>query len=318
MNTEKMNQIIRISKMHYELHYTQLEIAKKEGISKSTVSRILKSALDTGIIEVHIKESALSNNSLEQDLLSRFPIKNAVIIPNTVGNSQVLLQDICHALCNDLPRFLKNDSILGVAWGDTLSVLARNLPRIKRQNISVIQLTGGFSRAIYESSALDILRNFVNCVKGSGYQIPAPAMVDKSFIVDALKQDSQIHEVLQMAELCQTAVFSVGNMERPSVLYEMGLIEESVYNDFKSRGCVGDCCSHFLNRNGEIFDPEMDACVVGASLETIKKIPNKLVLACGTEKAEIVSAALLGGLVDHLYIDEALAEEIVRINPIKN
>lgn len=49
MDTNKITQMIRIAKMHYELNRTQLEIAKKEGISKATVSRILKSAMDKGI-----------------------------------------------------------------------------------------------------------------------------------------------------------------------------------------------------------------------------------------------------------------------------
>lgn len=53
-----------------------------------------------------------------------------------------------------------------------------------------------------------------------------------------------------------------------------------------------------------------------ASLETIKKIPNKLVVAVGKEKEKILTAALRGGLVDSLYIDEPTAELIVRHNPI--
>ncbi len=316
MNTKKINQAIRIAKLHYELHYNQLEIAKKEGISKSSVSRILKSAMDMGIIEVRIKDSVLTNSSLENDLIARFPIKRAVIVPNVVGNSQILLQDVCAALADDLPRYLKNDSILGVSWGHTLAVLAKQLPRIKRSGISVIQLTGGFSRAIYESGALDILKNFVECVGGVGYQIPAPAMVDLPEIAEALKKDSQIHEILKMAERCQTAVFSVGNLERPSVLYEMGVINEEDYQDFSKRGAVGDCCSHFLREDGEVFDETIDARVVGTSLETIKKIPNKLVIAVGKEKVKIVTAALRGGLVDSLYIDVDLAEEIVRNTPL--
>ncbi len=67
------------------------------------------------------------------------------------------------------------------------SVLVKHLPRIKRKGISVIQLTGGFPKAIYESGALDILKSFVDCVDGSGYQIPAPAMVDQPFIAAALR-----------------------------------------------------------------------------------------------------------------------------------
>ena len=57
MDAAKMNQAIRIAKLYYELHYNQLEIAAREGISKSSVSRILKNAMDMGIIEVRIKDS---------------------------------------------------------------------------------------------------------------------------------------------------------------------------------------------------------------------------------------------------------------------
>ncbi|MCR4891792.1 MAG: winged helix-turn-helix transcriptional regulator [Lachnospiraceae bacterium] len=317
VDANKLTQVIRIAKMHYELHYSQLEIAEKEGISKSSVSRILKSAMDEGIIEVRIKDAILSNSSLEKELLARFPITRAVLIPDIVGNQQILLQDVCAALVDDLPRYIKNNSVVGVAWGRTLSVLAKQLQRIKRSGVSVIQFSGGFSRAMYESSALEILKKFADCVGGDGYQIPAPAMVDQPFIAEALKQDSQIRHVLNLAESCRTAIFSVGNLERPSVLYEMGVINEKDYLEFRKRGAVGDCCSHFLNENGGIFDPELDRRVIGASLDIIKKIPNKLLVVCGKEKEEVITAALKGGLVDSLYIDAPTAEEIIRKNPLE-
>ena len=272
MDTAKMNQAIRIAKLYYELHYNQLEIAAREGISKSSVSRILKNAMDMGIIEVRIKDSVLADSSLENELIERFPIKRAIIVPDLVGNPQILMQDVCAALAEDLPRYIKNDSVIGVTWGHALAVLAQQLPKMKRKGVSVIQLTGGFSRAIFESGALDVLKRFVDSVGGIGYQIPAPAMVAEPSIVDALKKDPQIQEILEMAEVCQTAIYSVGNLERPSI--------------------------------------------VGASLETIKKIPNKLVVAVGKEKEKILTAALRGGLVDSLYIDEPTAELIVRHNPI--
>lgn len=312
MDTNKLTQMIRIAKMHYELNYTQLEIARKEGISKATVSRILKSAMDMGIIEVRIKDSVLNDTELEKELVAAYPIKRAVIVPDLVGNDQILLQDVCAALVNDLPRYIKNDSILGVFYGHTLTVLARQLPRLKRSGVSVIQLAGGFSRAMYESNALSILSSFSECVSGTAYQIPAPAMVEKPFIVEALKQDSQIARVLDMAEICDTAIFSVGNLERPSILYEMGLITHEEYQNMIQRGVIGDCCSHFLNRDGNIFDQDMDARVVGASLSTIKKIPNKLLVVSGKEKKEVIRAALNGGLADSLYIDAPTAREVLK------
>ena len=140
----------------------------------------------------------------------------------------------------------------------------------------------------------------------------APAMVEKPFIVEALKQDSQIAKVCDMAEICETAIFSVGNLERPSILYEMGLITSIEYQDMIHRGAIGDCCSHFLNKNGDVFDETMDARVVGPSLETIKKIPNKMLVVSGKKKAAVIHAALKGGLADSLYIDAPTAEELLK------
>ena len=176
----------------------------------------------------------------------------------------------------------------------------------------MIQLAGGFSRAVYESNSLSILRSFADCFGGTAYQIPAPAMVEKPFIVEALKQDSQIAKVCDMAEICETAIFSVGNLERPSILYEMGLITSIEYQDMIHRGAIGDCCSHFLNKNGDVFDETMDARVVGPSLETIKKIPNKMLVVSGKKKAAVIHAALKGGLADSLYIDAPTAEELLK------
>ena len=56
----------------------------------------------------------------------------------------------------------------------------------------------------------------------------------------------------------------------------------------------------------------MDARVVGASLATIKKIPNKLLVVSGKEKKEVIHAALIGGLADSLYIDAPTARELLK------
>lgn len=310
MDTQKINQILRISKMYYELDLGQVEIAAKEGISKSTVSRLLKTGKEMGLIEVRIKKTALSFGDLEAEFLSRFPIRRITIVPDLLNNPQVILHDACVAVAEALPGYLEDDGILGVAWGSTLELLSNVLKSVKRKGVSVIQLSGGYSRVIHESSAVTILRHFAQNLNANAYVIPAPAVVDTPFIAEAIMQDSQIKKVLDMAERCQTAVFSVGNLSRPSVIYEMGLLSDEQYRIMEANGCVGDVCSHFINAQGESFDPIFEKRVVGASLDTIRAIPNKLVIACGVQKTKVILAALRGGLVDHLFIDEPTAMRI--------
>ena len=54
MEQSKVNQILRVAKMYYELKMSQQDIGAKENISKSTVSRLLKNAMDEGLSLIHI------------------------------------------------------------------------------------------------------------------------------------------------------------------------------------------------------------------------------------------------------------------------
>ena len=104
----------------------------------------------------------------------------------------------------------------------------------------------------------------------------------------------------------------MGNLARPSIIYEMGLLSDAQYWEMESKGCIGDMCSHFINARGEIFDETLDRRVIAASLPVIKAIRNKLLVASGIEKADIICATLMGGLADVLYIDAPTAAEVLK------
>ena len=118
MDTNKLTQMIRIAKMHYEQNYTQLEIASKEGISKATVSGFSSRPWTWALSKYALRIPSSMTRSWKRS--SSPPThQTAVIVPDLVGNEQILLQDVCAALINDLPRYIKNDSILGVFYGHT-------------------------------------------------------------------------------------------------------------------------------------------------------------------------------------------------------
>lgn len=313
MDQNKVNQILRIAKMHFELKMSQVDIATAENLSKSTVSRILKNAMDLGFVEVRVIEPLHSFSDLEAELISRYPLGKAVIVPDIVQNDEILLRDVCTALAEDLPRYIENDSIVGVAWGRTLSALLPQLKPIKRSGVSVIQLNGGFSRVIYESGAMEIIKGFVGCFGSNGHLLPAPAIVDNKEIAAAIRTDSQIDKIFKMAKDCQIAIYSVGNISRKSQLFEMGCFSDKEYHEIEERGATGDVCSHFIDAQGRLADPELDKRVLATPLEDIRAIPNKLLIAVGQEKAAAIRACLLGGLVDVLYIDEPTVRTLLSL-----
>lgn len=309
----RINQILRVAKLHYELHLSQIEIARREHLSKSTVSRLIRAASDMGMVQIAIVEPKHSFTAIEDALTARFGLKKATVLPDVVGNRDILRRDICAALAEDLGRVVANGSVVGVAWGNTMSTLGKVLPRMARRGVSVIQLNGGLSKALYETGTAAVVRDFVDALNAEGYLLPAPALVDTPAIAAAIKSDSSVHRILRLAARCDTAVYSVGTMGQSTALYQMGYFSPAAYESLRRRA-VGDICSHFVDAAGQVADRALDARVVATPLAVIRRVPSKLVAAAGTEKAAAVLACLRGKMADYLYIDKPLAAEILRLD----
>lgn len=305
MDQYRVNQILRVAKLYYEMDESQAQIAREEHLSKSTVSRLVKLAKDMGFVKITIEEPRHSFLALENELADRYHLERVTILPDTVGNKDVLRRDVCAALADDLSRMLAPDSVLGVAWGYTMSLLGEVLPE-HQKNLKIIQLNGGFSRALYDVGASEIVRRFVAAFGGEGYLLPAPAIVDAPKIADAIKSDSSVDRILKMADVCDAAIYSLGIIDHASALYQMGYFAPDFYDNLRGKA-VGDICSHFVDADGNIADVFLDARTVATPLATIKKIPNKYVVAVGPQKAPILRACLTGGFADYLYIDQPTA-----------
>lgn len=306
MDQYRVNQILRVAKLYYETGESQASIAKSEHLSKSTVSRLIQLAKDLGYVKISIEAPQHAFIELENELCETYHLARATILPDVVGNKDVLRRDVCAALADDLSRMLAPGSVLGVAWGHTMSVLAELLTADREKALKIIQLNGGFSRALYDVGASQIVRQFVEAFGGEGYLLPAPAIVDAPNIADAIKSDSSVDRILKLADVCDAAIYSLGNISEASALYQMGYFTQESYDNLRSKA-VGDICSHFVDAQGQIADVFLDARTVATPLAVIKKIPHKFVVAVGPEKAPVLRACLAGGFADYLYADQPTA-----------
>ena len=316
MNQYRTNQILRVAKMYYELGMSQIEIAKKEHYSKSTVSRLIKLAQEMGLVKITISEPTHSFSGMEDVFLSRWNLKKVTILPDVVGNKEILYQDICTALSDDLVRLIPDQSVVGVAWGETLSTLATLLPDMKRKDMSVIQLNGGFSNVSYDTGASYIVQSLVDHLNAQGYLLPAPSIVDTIDIAQAITQDRSIKRIFTMAKDCQTAIYSLGRIGHHTVAYQMGYFTDKEYEKLADVS-VGDICSHYVDQDGKIADSSLDARTVAVPLKEIQKIPNKFVAAVGKEKTKIILACLRANMVDYLYIDQPTAKAVLQLDDKK-
>lgn len=312
METAKLYQIMRIARKYYELNMGQLEIAKEEGISKSTVSRLLQKAIDLGFVKVTVEYPLESVTEIENQLKDLFGLKDVFVVPNVVDDESIVLKDTCRALAQNLDLYIKNQSIVGVSWGKTMNCLSECVDHLQAKEIKVVQLNGGVAKYTNPTGASQIVDALTHAGDGTGYLFPVPAVVDSKEISDVLKKDSQVQKVLNLAREAQVTIFSVGALSKESILYEVGYLKEKDYNQLEEALAVGDIASRFFRVEGAIANENLNERVVGLELEELKSKEYNIAIAVGVHKADAILGALSGKYMNVLYTDEKTAREVLR------
>lgn len=75
MESDKLTKAIEAAKMYYLFDYNQNEIAKKLGVSRPTVSRLLQQAKSEGIVQIKIIDSTIDVKELSAQLEQTFKLK---------------------------------------------------------------------------------------------------------------------------------------------------------------------------------------------------------------------------------------------------
>ena len=79
------------------------------------------------------------------------------------------------------------------------------------------------------------------------------------------------------------------------------------FEELEKAGAVGEICGRFYDKNGrECLTPWRDR-VLSIGLDQIRRIPQVIAVIAGGNRAAAISAAIRGGLVKALVIDEVAA-----------
>ena len=314
MNINDINFMIRIAKKYYELQLSQEDIAVEENISKSSVSRMLKKAFELGYIRHEIVYPMESVIDQEKRIKEIFDIKRVFVVPNLIDNFSIRLTDTCKVAAEDLNKLVSDNDIISISWGRTLDRLSSLLkpPTPPKKGIKVVQLNGSIATNILSTKTISILEKITEVYSGIGYMLAAPALVDDAEIAEAIKRDSRIKQVLDLAREANIALFSIGQMSEQSVLIERGSVTLEDLEVLRAAGAVGDIGTRYFDINGKVVDNAYNIRTIGLELDEIKKKKHRIGVAIGNDKADAIIGALNGGYMTALYTDEMTATRILK------
>lgn len=300
--------IARVASLYYIDGLTQVEIADHFSLSRQMVGRILKSARESGIVEIRLRRSPWLFLELEEQLEKAFDLQEAIVVPCASScEEEVRKTSLAQGASEYLARHVHDDSILGVSWGTTMARVAELLPPMPRQRVRLVQLNGGLAQGARSINAGALVHHMSAVFGAESYLLNAPAIVDSAKIRRAILSDSTVARTLDLANRADICVFSIGALSAVSVLVQAGYISPVDVDRLQRLGGVGDICSRYLNVRGDIVDPELNARTIGIELDALRSCKHSLAIAGGREKVEPIRGVLAGRYCNALVTDEVTA-----------
>lgn len=311
MNAETWDddELRRIATMYYVGEETMEAIAVRTGLSRSTVSRQLKSARERGIVRISISSGDAAGGVAAQ-LASAYGITAHVVpVRENAADSQRLAQ-VARFAGRLISDWFGHDMIMGLAWGTTVSAVMENLVPKPTRGSTVVQLNGAVHAGSAEVGYLsDLLGNASDAFEAAKVFFPVPAFFDDPATKAALWRERSIASVVRLQEKCDLVVFGVGSWTgaRTSQVYAAGYLDTRDLDLLKRAGAVGDVCTTFVRADGSWADLPINARSSGPDLHQLASIPRRVCIVASASRVPGTIGALRAGVVTDLVIDEQSA-----------
>ncbi len=309
--SEKTSSLVDVARLYYEHDYSQQDIARKLGISRPSVSRMLQKARELGIVRIKIYDPEQRGSHQEKALQQIYGLKKVILVPNEDATDLVIKQRLGFVAARYLDELLEDGLTVGVSWGSTMQEVVKHLQHRTIRNMTVVQLNGGISRAEYNTHASEIALKIGKNYQAIPFLLPLPAIVDQVRVRRAIITDKNIAKTLNLAREAQIAMYTVGAFSFNSVLVKADYFETEEVEELLTDKAVGDICSRIIDENGNICNSKLNARTIGISLSDLKKKKYAIAVAGGMEKLNAIRAGLRGNYFNVLITDEWVASKLL-------
>ena len=302
--------IIKICYLFYNEGLSQVEIGAKMEMSRWKVGRVIKDARDRGLITITINHPQVDLTETEIKIAKKFGIKQTIVVAINEFSGESPLDQIGAAGAQYLASVIHRYRVLGVTWGLTMSHVAKNLPQIETDRLELAQIGGGIGTIEgTDNPALTMMLG--QKLSANAHVIQAPIIVRNKAIRDTLFKENKIRETLEIAKKADIVMFGVGLVGAESLLWQSGFLDSKEATILKKAGAVGAICGRFFNDHGNQCWQDLADRTIGLSLNELKMIKHKILIAVGKEKLQGILGALKGDLVDVLIVDMETAQRLL-------
>lgn len=311
---ERSSQTYEAAQLYYVQELTMDAIAARLGVSRATVSRLLKNARDTGMVQIRLDDSFRTRSELEKHLGERYKVRATLVNTRADATPIAVMGQVARRAALILDSCVVDDASLGVAWGATVTEVSRHLPRRPLSGVKIVQLNGAGNAHHTGIPYLDtLLGRLVGAYDARTVHFPVPAFFDYAETKEAMWRERSVQASLRAQGKVDIAVFGIGAFGGaiPSHVYSGGYFDATEQRLLREQGVVGDMCTVLLREDGTWMDIELNQRASGPSPAELSRIPRRLCVASGVHRVAVLRGALRTGAITDLVLDEQLGRTLV-------
>ncbi|MBB6546620.1 sugar-binding transcriptional regulator [Nonomuraea rubra] len=293
------------AQQYYLEDATQGDIAKRLGVSRATVSRLLTEARKQGIVEIRVhRPAALGDGPLAAEVARALGLDRVHLVPKVSGPAlgPWLAPGVARALAT---VGLESGDVVLVSSGTTVYECAReglgHYP-----GVTIAPAVGGQEEPQPWFQTNETTRILAERIGGVPAYLYAPALPGPELFY-SLQHEPSVRRVMDLWAHAKCAVVGVGS---PPLTRQM--VPSLMPRDAEGlRQAVGDVCMRTYDRDGAAVTYPGSERLVAAKPEELRRIPHTIAVAVGAEKVLSIVAGAKGGYFNQLVTDTPTAEGLL-------
>ncbi len=311
---DELRLMTKVAKMHYEWSLNQSEIGQQLNLSQATISRLFKRAKAEGIIRISVNVPVGVNSDLEEALVRRFGLRDAIVVDCISDDENQIVRDLGAAAAYYIETTIHNNDIVGISsWSSSLLALIDSLHQVVgKTGIRVVQILGGVGNPSAEVHAARLTGRLASLVHGTAVFLPAPGVVGTAAALSVMLKDPYVQEAMRLFDRVNLALVGIGSVQPSKLLHLSGNVFSRAEQGFlRQHGAVGDILLRFFDENGKPIESAFNNRVVSMPLEQLRQVERSVGVAGGARKYRAILAALRGKYINVLITDAHTASRLV-------
>ena len=298
-----------VAYLYYYADMNQSDIANRLFISRSTVSRLIKKAKSSGVVELKINEPWNRDFALEDSLKTVLGVSGARVLTTeknmTEDEALLRLGEIVsfYINCNTV-----SDTTLGVSWGNTFSHVVDSIAVGRKIPLTVVPIMGSLTWPNVNPESTEISYQFSKVYGAKYIPLDAPLYAASPEAKAELLEKSDVAAAIETCRNADMVLTSVASFDD---IASEGIIDAPTLAKLKELGCIGRVGGHMYDISGAEIEGNFKELHIGPSMEDLKNVNAVLCVAGSEKKAVAVYGAVKAGIADILFVTDRLAEALL-------